>query len=152
MWIANPKFLTVKGTQLQEQKMKREQVLVLFLLKNFFTYKDMNYITFLRNGVLKDIRNKMYPTEAGDEVMHAVNDFYYSFSPTVADWERENPVFRESVKLLITPSMASFMILDHNSIDSEIGLIGYVISAVMLNVGMDVAAPAIVIWQIRKRI
>ncbi|MEE1962604.1 ABC transporter ATP-binding protein [Allomuricauda taeanensis] len=35
-------------------------VLVLFLLKNIFNYLAMYFITFLRNGVLKDIRNKMY--------------------------------------------------------------------------------------------
>lgn len=35
-------------------------VLVLFLLKNLFNYLAMYFITFLRNGVLKDIRNKMY--------------------------------------------------------------------------------------------
>jgi subfamily B ATP-binding cassette protein MsbA len=35
-------------------------VLVLFLLKNIFNYLAMYYITFLRNGVLKDIRNSMY--------------------------------------------------------------------------------------------
>lgn len=35
-------------------------VLVLFLLKNAFNYLAMYFITFLRNGVLKDIRNKMY--------------------------------------------------------------------------------------------
>ncbi len=35
-------------------------VLVLFLLKNVFNYLAMYFITFLRNGVLKDIRNQMY--------------------------------------------------------------------------------------------
>lgn len=35
-------------------------VLVLFLLKNVFNYLAMYFITFLRNGVLKDIRNRMY--------------------------------------------------------------------------------------------
>ncbi|HSR60872.1 MAG TPA: ABC transporter ATP-binding protein [Robiginitalea sp.] len=35
-------------------------VLVLFLLKNFFNYLAMYYITFLRNGVLKDLRNALY--------------------------------------------------------------------------------------------
>ncbi|MGB5377548.1 ABC transporter ATP-binding protein, partial [Muriicola sp.] len=35
-------------------------VLILFLLKNVFNYLAMYYITFLRNGVLKDIRNSMY--------------------------------------------------------------------------------------------
>ncbi|MGB5667264.1 MAG: ABC transporter ATP-binding protein [Maribacter sp.] len=35
-------------------------VLFLFLFKNVFNYLAMYFITFLRNGVLKDIRNKMY--------------------------------------------------------------------------------------------
>ncbi len=35
-------------------------VLVLFLFKNLFNYLAMFFITFLRNGVLKDIRNNMY--------------------------------------------------------------------------------------------
>ncbi len=35
-------------------------VLVLFLLKNLFNYLAMYFITFLRNGVLKDIRNAMF--------------------------------------------------------------------------------------------
>ncbi len=35
-------------------------VIVLFLLKNIFRYLAMYAITFLRNGVLKDIRNALY--------------------------------------------------------------------------------------------
>ncbi|SEK41618.1 ATP-binding cassette, subfamily B, MsbA [Maribacter orientalis] len=35
-------------------------ILILFLLKNLFNYLAMYFITFLRNGVLKDIRNKLY--------------------------------------------------------------------------------------------
>ncbi|MDJ0645050.1 MAG: ABC transporter ATP-binding protein [Flavobacteriaceae bacterium] len=35
-------------------------VIVLFLLKNVFNYLAMYFITFLRNGVLKDLRNVLY--------------------------------------------------------------------------------------------
>jgi len=35
-------------------------VIVVFLLKNIFNYLAMYFITFLRNGVLKDIRNELY--------------------------------------------------------------------------------------------
>lgn len=35
-------------------------VITLFLLKNLFNYFAMYFITFLRNGVLKDVRNAMY--------------------------------------------------------------------------------------------
>ncbi|MEO5788805.1 MAG: ABC transporter ATP-binding protein [Gelidibacter sp.] len=35
-------------------------IISIFLLKNLFNYLGMYYITFLRNGVLKDIRNVMF--------------------------------------------------------------------------------------------
>ncbi|MBC9795982.1 ABC transporter ATP-binding protein [Sinomicrobium weinanense] len=35
-------------------------IISLFLLKNIFNYLAMFFITFLRNGVLKDVRNAMY--------------------------------------------------------------------------------------------
>ncbi|MEM5564451.1 ABC transporter ATP-binding protein [Psychroserpens sp. AS72] len=35
-------------------------IISLFLLKNFFNYLGLYYITFLRNGVLKDLRNEIY--------------------------------------------------------------------------------------------
>ncbi|NNC69325.1 MAG: ABC transporter ATP-binding protein [Flavobacteriaceae bacterium] len=35
-------------------------VIILFLLKNIFNYLAMYFITFLRNGVLKDLRNVLY--------------------------------------------------------------------------------------------
>ncbi|UOB17338.1 ABC transporter ATP-binding protein [Abyssalbus ytuae] len=35
-------------------------IFILFLLKNLFNYLAMYFITFLRNGVLKDLRNSLY--------------------------------------------------------------------------------------------
>jgi len=35
-------------------------VIILFFLKNIFRYLAMYFITFLRNGVLRDIRNELY--------------------------------------------------------------------------------------------
>jgi len=35
-------------------------VITMFLFKNFFNYLAMYFITFLRNGVLKDLRNALY--------------------------------------------------------------------------------------------
>jgi len=35
-------------------------ILVLFFLKNLFNYLAMFFITFLRNGILKDLRNSLY--------------------------------------------------------------------------------------------
>ena len=35
-------------------------IIVLFLLKNLFNYLALYFITFLRNGVLRDLRNQLY--------------------------------------------------------------------------------------------
>lgn len=99
---------------------------------------------------LREIRNRMYETKIGGEAMHAINHFYYSFSPAVADWERENGAFREAVRLLITPAMLSFAMLDHKEIDSEAGLITYVAEVVALNAGMYFAAPVAVVCATRR--
>ena len=37
------------------------------------------------------------------------NDFYYSFSPIIADYECENPIFKEMVKVAITPMIQVFL-------------------------------------------
>ena len=68
--------------------------------------------------------------------MTAFNQFYYSFSPTIADYERENTVFKETVKLALTPLLASLTLLQHVDIDSEYDMLGYGIGIILLNIGM----------------
>ncbi len=46
-------------------------VLLLFLLKNVFNYLAMYFITFLRNGILKDLRNAIY-----DKIVSLPVSFY----------------------------------------------------------------------------
>ncbi|MCH2406212.1 MAG: peptidylprolyl isomerase, partial [Nitrosopumilus sp.] len=76
---------------------------------------------------------------------------YYSFSPIIADYERENPVFKEAVKLVITPMLSTLSILNYVDMDSEVEVLGYGISLILLNVGMYLGIPAIVIIGIRKK-
>jgi len=83
--------------------------------------------------------------------MNIFNDFYYSFSPIIADYERENPIFKEAVKLAITPMISSLSLLNHVDMDSENEVLGYGISLILLNVGMYLGIPAVVIVGIRKR-
>jgi peptidyl-prolyl cis-trans isomerase B (cyclophilin B) len=100
---------------------------------------------------LREIRdNIVLQTESGTSFMMAFNQFYYSFSPTIADYERENPVFKESVKLAITPLLASLTLLQFADIDSESEMLGYGIGVILLNVGMYFAIPAVFIMKIRK--
>jgi len=102
--------------------------------------------------MLREIRdNSLLQTESGTSFMKSFNDFYYSFSPIIADYERENPVFKEAVKLAITPMISSLSILNYVDMDSEESVLGYGISLILLNVVIYVGIPAIVIVGIRKR-
>jgi len=101
---------------------------------------------------LRELRdNSLLQTESGSAFMESFNDFYYSFSPIIADYERENPVFKEMVKIVITPMISSLSILNYVDMDSESEVLGYGISLILLNVGMYVGIPAIVIVGIKKK-
>jgi len=100
---------------------------------------------------LREIRdNSLLKTEVGSAFMESFNQFYYSFSPTIADLERQNPVFKETVKLAITPLITSLSILNYVEIDSEAEMLSYGISLILLNIGMYFVAPAALIWRLRK--
>lgn len=96
--------------------------------------------------LLREIRdNVLFSTSSGTSFMSGFNSFYYSFSPTVADWERQNPAFKEVVKVTITPMLSTLSILNYVNIDSESEMLGYGIGIILLNIGMYFVAPAIVI-------
>jgi len=100
---------------------------------------------------LREIRdNIVLQTESGTSFMAGFNQFYYSFSPTIADYERENPIFKEAVKLTLTPLLASLTLLQFADIDSESEMLGYGIGVILLNVGIYFAIPAAFIMKIRK--
>jgi len=101
---------------------------------------------------LRELRdNKLLQTESGTSFMKTFNDFYYSFSPIIADYERENPVFKEMVKIVITPMISSLSILNYVDMDSEVEVLGYGISLILLNIGMYIGIPAMVVIGIRNR-
>jgi hypothetical protein len=74
---------------------------------------------------------------------------YYTFSPTIADYERENPMFKETVKLAITPMLSTLAIMENAESESEV--LGLGLSVIVLNLGMYVGAPAIIVIGIRKK-
>ena len=100
---------------------------------------------------LREIRDDVVlQTESGSAFMIGFNQFYYSFSPMIADYERENPIFKEAVKLIITPLLTSLTLLQYVDIDSESDMLGYGISVILLNIGMYFIAPAVLITKIRS--
>ena len=100
---------------------------------------------------LRELRdNQLLQTESGTQFMGMFNDIYYTFSPIIADYERENPLFKEAVKIAITPMISSLSLMENANSESEV--LGMGLSVIMLNIGMYLGVPAVVIVGIRKKI
>jgi len=102
---------------------------------------------------LRELRdNTILSTESGTTFMTEFNQLYYLFSPTIADLEREHPVFKEVVKLSITPMLSTLSILNYAEIDSEEEILSYGIGIILMNIGMYFVAPTIIIYKIKKQL
>ena len=102
---------------------------------------------------LREIRdNTVLSTSSGAAFMNGFNQFYYSFSPAIADIERENPMFQEVVRAFITPMISTLSIMTLAEDGSEIEVIGLGISVIALNLGMYVATPAFAAFMINQKI
>ena len=89
-------------------------------------------------------------TVSGTVFMSTFNNVYYSFSQIMADYERENPLFKEAVKIAITPMISSLSLMENANSESEVISLG--LSVIMLNIGMYLGVPAIVVVGIKNRI
>ncbi len=100
---------------------------------------------------LREIRDKVVlNTNSGKSFMIGFNQFYYSFSPIISDWERENPIFKEFMKITLTPLLLSLGILNYFEIDSEAEIIGIGIGLISLNLGMYIVAPTLLVIKRKK--
>ncbi len=99
---------------------------------------------------LREIRdNQLMNTNSGVSFMTSFNQFYYSFSPYIADMQRENPVFKEVVKIGITPLLSSLSIMSHAESESQV--LGYGIGVILMNIGMYFVAPVMLILKKKSR-
>jgi len=96
--------------------------------------------------------NVVLTTNSGSSFMNSFLALYYTFSPTIADWERDSPEFREAVKIAITPMLLSLSLLNHVDIDSEEEMLGYGIGVILLNIGMYIAAPVVAVTMIVNKV
>jgi hypothetical protein len=98
---------------------------------------------------LRELRdNQLLQTESGTAFMGTFNDIYYFFSPVIADYERENPLFKEAVKIAITPMISSLSLMENA--ESELEVLGMGLSVIVLNLGMYLGLPSMVVDGIRK--
>ena len=102
---------------------------------------------------LRELRdNSLLQTNSGKTFMTGFNQFYYSFSPTIADWERQNPIFKEVVKIILTPLLTSLSILNHVDMDTENTVLTYGIGIILLNVGMYFVMPIVTLLTIKRHV
>ena len=100
---------------------------------------------------LREIRDSIVlPTQAGTSFMSAFNNAYYTFSPQIADLQREHVVFRESVKIFITPGITILGVM-HSSDGSEESILFYGSIAIAMLAGIYIVAPTFAIRTICKK-
>lgn len=102
--------------------------------------------------LLREVRDNVLGTNSGTSFMTVFNTVYYSFSPTISDWERQSPIFRETVKITISPLLSTLSILNYVDINSEQEMFGYGIGVILLNIGMYFVVPAIIIVKSKNKI
>ena len=101
--------------------------------------------------MLREIRdNQLMNTESGTTFMSGFNELYYTFSPTIADMERESPMFKEIVKAGLTPMISTLSLMENAESESEV--LGLGLSVIALNLGMYIAAPAMMFYGISKKV
>ncbi|MDH3385949.1 MAG: hypothetical protein OEL77_08050 [Nitrosopumilus sp.] len=102
---------------------------------------------------LREIRdNIVMSTSSGASFMTGFNQIYYSFSPTIADMERENPIFQEAVRVFITPMISSLSIMTLAEDGNEAQVLGLGLSVIALNLGLYLAAPTAIGFTISRRL
>lgn len=99
--------------------------------------------------LLREIRDsQIMNTNSGASFMGGFNQWYYSFSPYIADMERESPAFKEMVKIGITPLLSSLSIMSYAESEAEVAAYG--IGVILMNLGMYVAAPVMIVYKIKS--
>ena len=94
---------------------------------------------------LREIRdNILLNTKYGSSFISTFNVIYYSFSPTIADLERQNPLFADIIRTVITPMIWSLSIMS-NTNDTEMQVLGYGILVIISNIIMYIVFPIMII-------
>ena len=100
---------------------------------------------------LREIRDAtLLQSGSGSAFMSGFSSAYYAFSPAVADLERESPVIREAIRLLITPMIATLSVMMPMADGgSEESVLFYGIASIVAIAGLYVAAPAYAAHRVR---
>lgn len=97
--------------------------------------------------LLREVRDgTLLETPHGAAFMSAFSAAYYSFSPAVADMEREAPALRAAVAALLAPMLASLSLMSVADPGSPGSVLAAGVLVVALNAAAYVGAPAAAAW------
>ena len=97
--------------------------------------------------MLREVRDgTLLETPHGASFMAAFSAAYYSFSPAVADLEREAPALRAAVAALLAPMLASLSLMSVADPGSPGSVLAAGVLVVALNAAAYVGAPAAAAW------
>lgn len=100
---------------------------------------------------LREIRDDIVmSTGVGEVFMTEFNQIYYSFSPYIADIQRENSIAREITKIVIYPMLITLHIMEFADKGSEIDVFILGTVTILANLTMYGVAPVVGIYHIRK--
>ena len=102
---------------------------------------------------LREIRDStLLSTASGASFMTGFNQVYYSFSPAIADLERENPIFRDMVRAAITPAMYTMNIMTLADPGSEVSVLAFGMLSIGAIAGIYVAGPYLTIRTVSRKV
>ena len=96
---------------------------------------------------LREIRDGALSTGTGSAFMSGFNQFYYAFSPAVADLERSNPAFKEAVRVSLQPTLWSLGIMELAESEAQTVLLGSLV--ILFNASL-VSSPAAAVLAYRR--
>ncbi|MDH3487273.1 MAG: hypothetical protein OEL82_04420 [Nitrosopumilus sp.] len=100
---------------------------------------------------LREIRdNTVMSTASGTAFMTEFNQIYYSFSPVIADMERENFILKEAIKIALSPMLVTLHLMEYAEEGSEFDVLIFGASTILTNLGIYLFAPLAAIYQLKK--
>ena len=101
---------------------------------------------------LREIRDgKVLSTGSGTAFMDAFSKIYYSFSPAVADAERQNPALRHAAAAALAPMLATLHVMDFAKEGSEAHVAGLGALVIALNAAVYGSPAALAAALVRAR-
>lgn len=101
---------------------------------------------------LRELRDeRLMQTGVGYGFMTGFNTIYYTFSPHIADYERENPLFRDLVRLFITPMIYTLSVLTFVDMNSDVEVVVYGTTVILLTLLVYMGPLVVVAMLIRRK-